>query len=425
MLDLFGFSLSTIIDVFNNRASTINYAINPVLFQAYQKIYMDYYRLSDREANDPVFYNVDNCYNTTTVPTASVAKMLTLRYIPWKKDFFTNNQISPIFGPNQVSGVANYDFSAVNQWLSSTFNLDLIDKDGVSNPTQPTTVGYDSASLLQNGQGLNVANIRAMFALDKLLEITRRAGKHYDKQTLAHFGVDVPKGISGECYLLGHNVSRIDIGDVISTGTGEASVNGKSATSVLGQVGGKGYGASESPNISFEAPCHGVLMAVYYARPVVDYYVRGIDKLNTLVESVDWFKPEFDNLGMVPLFRAQTDFSFSDNEYNSFILGWQYRYSELKNKPNTIHGNMSYIDNFSIWSTGKSPLSDTYLSNYLVQPYYLNNIMMVNYNSVCSSNFANPSIVYNSIFGTDPLLHQIYFDVRKASKMSTFGLPQL
>lgn len=426
LLDLLGFPINAILNIHSEQLD-ISYAVIPVLLQAYQKIYMDYYRLSDREPNDPRSYNVDDYYANNEIQNPQdIAKMLRIHYIPWKKDFFTNLQISPIFGPDQVSGVHTYDYSAVNQWLSSTFNLDLIDKDGVTNPDQPTTVGYDSASLLQNGQGLNVANIRAMFALDKLLEITRRAGKHYDKQTLAHFGVDVPKGLVGECYLLNRSNSRIDIGDVIATGTGSVSVGDQTATSVLGQVGGKGFGVNETGRFEFEAPSHGVLMAVYYARPVADYYQSGVDKLNTLTESVDWFKPEFDNLGQVPLFGAQTRFEADEPSSNSQIVGWQYRYSELKYKANTIHGNMSYIPNFKIWSTGKYPLNDNHLSNYLVNPNYLNNIMMVDYVSTPVPNDLGDNLTtYSQLFGTDPLLHQIYFDVRKASKMSTFGLPEL
>lgn len=426
LLDLLGFPIDQVLYA-NSEQLSNNYAIIPILLQVYQKIYMDYYRLSDREANDPRSYNVDDYYANNEIQNPQdIAKMLRLHYVPWKKDFYTNLQISPIFGPDQVSGVNNYDYSAVNQWLSSTFNLDLIDKDGASNSAQPTTVGYDSASILQNGQGLNVANIRAMFALDKLLEITRRAGKHYDKQTLAHFGVDVPNGISGECYLLNRSQSRIDIGDVIATGTGSASVGEQTATSVLGQVGGKGFGANETGKFDFEAPCHGVLMAVYYARPVADYYQKGIDKLNTLIESVDWFKPEFDNLGQVPLFKAQVAFDPEDSDVNSEIVGWWYRYSEIKAKPNSIHGNMSYIDNFKIWSTGKAPISSSSLSHFLVNPNYLNSIMMVDYESKpATAGLGNNATTFSQLFGTDPLLHQIYFDVRKASKMSTFGLPQL
>ena len=39
---------------------------------------------------------------------------------------------------------------------------------------------------------IRYANIRAMFANEKLWSITGRAKKHYDDQTLAHFGFEVP-----------------------------------------------------------------------------------------------------------------------------------------------------------------------------------------------------------------------------------------
>lgn len=32
---------------------------------------------------------------------------------------------------------------------------------------------------------------------------------------------------------------------------------------------------------------------------------------------------------------------------------------------------------------------------------------------------------YNAIYNTDPLFHEVYFDVKKASKKSTYGLPSL
>lgn len=422
LLDLFGFPLVQVWRCINSE-SLANYSFVPVLFQAYNKIYSDYYRLSDREQNVPSTYNVDSYYSDNRI--SQPFYFLRLHYISWKKDYFTNTQISPIFGMDNPSSVNDFDYSAVNQWLSSTFNLDLIDQNGSTDPSKPTTVGMDSQTIIQDAQSLNVANIRAMFALDKLLEITRRAGKHYDKQTLAHFGIDVPKGISGECNLLHHWNGSIDIGDVIATATSSNS----DGSSVLGQVGGKGFANPDrdgDTGFNFTAPAHGVLMAVYYARPVADYYPVFVDKLNTLVESSDWFKPEFDNLGMQPLFAAQTVFNGTDSTPNGNILGWQYRYNELKNKPNTIHGNMAYIDQFKIWSTGKNPLSGTDLNQYLVSPSYCDNLFKVPFNAnIAQADLTNQSKFFADLFGSDPLLHQIYFDVRKASKMSTFGLPQL
>lgn len=427
LLDSLGYPLLEISNYLGYPEQVTNFVFNPILLQAYQKIYYDYYRLSDREANAPDAYNFDSVISlaNSTIPSRRLYKLLKLHYIPWRKDFYTNNFISPIFGPDNISsyplGSASdnlYDYGAVNQWLTSNYGFSLID---VTSSTQypdtnsgnDTTVGMSNAQLDNsnpNKAQFNVANIRTMFAVDKLLEVTRRAGKHYDKQTLAHFGVKVPKGIAGEVFFINHSENKIDIGDVISTAETE-QMN-------LGAIGGKGFGYGQN-NCEYTAPCHGVLMAVYYARPEVDYLPAGVDKLHTLVNSEDFFKPEFDDLGMQPLFGYQSSFygSSEDQNDNSRVLGWQYRYMELKQKYNSVNGALAY-SGLNIWTPAKVPVNNLSLDEYLVNPNYLNSVMSLEYDSFYTNNLSD-------VFNTDPMIHQIRFDVRKASKMSTFGLPSL
>lgn len=429
LLELLGFPTNKMIQYLFAGDTVENFSFAPILLQAYQKIYMDYYRLSDREANDATAYNLDKFYNSPHINQDTLKKLLTLRYAPYKKDFYTNTQISPIFSADNPSSMQNYNYLAVNQWLSSTFGLEIVDAQGNSQGNgsgQDTTVGMTNTnfnySSNPNKAPFNVANIRSMFALDKLLEITRRAGKHYDKQTLAHFGVHVPKGISGECMHLAHHVSTFEIQEVTANSAGSA---GDSST-VLGQIGGKGYNRldNDSDNsFNFTADCHGVLMCIYHAKPVVDYYQRGVDKINTLLNSVDWFKPEFDDLGMQPLFGYQQSLKISnvdDADNNNRVQGWQYRYNELKCKYNVINGGLAMIEEEKAWTTGKNPFNMSFLTSYLISPSYLNNIMLVNYSSkfIAGDNGVD-------IYGTDPLIHMSYFDVKKASKMSTYGLPNL
>ena len=431
LLDLLGFPSGQMINYLFRADELQNFSFIPVLLQAYQKIYMDYFRLNDREPNDPLCYNVDKFYNDAFVVKDVLSKMLTLRYAPYHKDFFTNQHISPIFSADNPSSVPNFNYLAVNQWLTNTYGLSILDAQGQSQGQGSgidTTVGitnnnFDLAS--PNNAPFNVANIRSMFALDKLLEITRRAGKHYDKQTLAHFGVHVPNGISGEVFHLASFVSEFRIDEVTANSSGTATDGTNSFSSVLGQIGGKGYNRLENNNsFDFTAPCHGVLMCIYHAKPIVDYYQRGVDKINTLVNSVDWFKPEFDDLGMQPLFGFQEYLHISDDDDaypNNRIMGWQYRYSELKSKYNTVNGGLAYIDEMKAWTTAKNPTAkNDVLRTFLVDPSYLDNIMLVPYDQKF---IESDSAV--DLFGTDPLIHMFYFDVKKASKMSTYGLPNL
>lgn len=376
--------------------------IVPWLAAAYQKIYFDYYRLSDRELNDAEAYNLDRWYNSASISDTAIVKMFTLRYRPWKKDFFTNQFISPVFTDGSTSQHDSNNLNRVNQWLTEVSNVGIIAPSVGEDGTKATTVAIGDSSTAVYDRQFNPANVSTVFAVNKLLEITRRAGKHYDMQTLAHFGIDVPTGIAGEVMYLGSQSSDINIGDVIATAASE--------TNALGQVGGKGYGSGSGHPITFTAPCHGVLMAIYSCVPEVDYSQAGLDRLNTYHKPQDMFIPEYDNLGMQPLFRYQS--SFGSITSNSEILGWQYRYSELKTKFNRVTGGLKQGRTLAYWTTQRGGMVNSSLEQFLINPSYLDSVMLVNYDASAGS----------SIYSTDPLIHHFYFDVKKSAKMSTYGL---
>lgn len=225
-------------------------SICPILFAAYQKIYFDYYRLADREAGKPYAYNLDRYYNLSNASMAdqvAETELFKLRFRPARKDFFTSVYVSPLMGSNSVGSAPilgqNSDlWQSFHNWLSpGSFSTYRISDGGsaVAADKQPTYVApstVNANSVL--AAHLSPHNIRTSFAIQKLLEVTRRSGKTYDAQTLAHFGVDVPTGIDGNVRYLGSQDSQVAIGDVIST----ADTTNTDGGSPLGQVAGKGYG---------------------------------------------------------------------------------------------------------------------------------------------------------------------------------------
>lgn len=376
----------------------------------YQKIYMDFYRLSDREANDPTYYNLDRFYETPMVSEVTeIMKFFTMRYRPLKKDLYTSAQVSPIVSDGDIGILDNNALLGVNQWLAYV---------------QPGFDGMDSDTSIRDQTGVvGTAGINTIFAINKLLEITRRAGKHYDAQTLAHFGQEVPNGIAGEVMYLGSHTSKISIGDVLATASNSDD------NTYLGQVGGKGYGYGSSSPISIKAPCHGVIMGIYSAVPEIDYQPTGIDRLNTYINPYDHWTPEFDKLGMQPLFAYQANshkteplidvdpLQRNENELNE-VLGWSYRYEELKTKIDLVLGGFSTTLDY--WSTSKNGQINNALNNYLTDPSYLNKIMLMNF-------LPPPTTQYRarSVFDRDPLLHMLRVDAKKISGMSTYGLDSL
>lgn len=449
LFELFGVPAPTILD---DASSIMGYC--PIFACAYQKIYSDYYRNSEREQNDAASYNLDKYYDVGTIGDLNAFILMhRLRYRRWAPDFFTHVAPSPLFNAQSVGGMGVAGFGsqlthAYQQWLTATdfqtyaqggwtsdFTANYADNPAgrgemspdLQRPTQVAPNGIYLVNNLANGlfvqggnlqQALSPSSIRTSFAVQKLLEVTRRAGKHYDAQQLAHFGVKLPQGISGECVKFGEQEGELKIGDIYATAAGSTGSN----SSVLGQVGGRGFGRVNGKPAQFTAPCHGVLMAIYSCEPIADYcgYDK-FDSLNHLMDRNTWPTPEFDNLGMQPLFRYQEQFT-NDANFDYVAEGWQIRYAQWKSKYNRVCGNLARSLYFwTPFRVGSHTVQN--VAYFLINPHYLDNIMLTPYKFVV---FDGAGLFDNDLmYEQDPLFHLAQFDIKKASKMSTYGLESL
>ena len=400
-----------------------NVSVNPFMLAAYQKIFYDVYRISDRQANDPQAYNFDSIRSSTAITNARAAKLMELHYRPWKSDFFTSVKVSPIVSNQDIGMMSTENLTAVNNWLNSvgladgdiTFTASTLDtmKNGSNNGLQQMltqTADGDSKTRL------TTSDLRSLFAVEKLAEITRRAAKHYDAQVLAHFGFDVPTGIAGEVYRLGSDIAQIQIDTIEGTATTGVGDN----TSRLGELAGKGTSYGNNKTKHFTAPCHGILMAIYSAVPESDYSSDGFDRLNSYLFREDYYQPELENIGMQPLFGYQSYFEGNVAE-NGSILGWQWRYFESKVKHNVINGSFNYTD--KNWTTSKSFTDGRFenkLSDFLISPNYMDSVLDFSF-----QNAADDPMTKEVCFGRDPLKHMFQFHVHKKNHMSPFSLPSL
>lgn len=375
----------------------LGWSPNLLRFAAYHKIFYDYYNLDDWSQKLTRLWNFDDLFSSNSRLSNHEFGddghlFLQPHYRPWKKDYFIDILPSPLMSSTDPN-TFGMRLDHINNWLTSA--VPKIDGSPIphvepaSNSTTVEYAGYPST-----------ASIRAIFAVDRLLEITRRNKKDYAHQTLGHFGFHVPEGISEFVYKVGSISQDLMIQPVESTATTEQGV--------LGQVGA--LGVSGKPNnhiMEFTAPCHGILMAIYSAEPILDYKAYGVDRQNTYVNRYDIFTPEYDNLGMQPVFGYQYDSSIETTR--SMVYGWQYRYQELKEKYNIIHHG--FYNALPDWFTAKDV---TNLGNspkdFYINPNYLDSIMLVN---------------YNGSDDTDPLRHSVDVFYHKSSVMTNFSLPNI
>lgn len=465
-------------------------------FAAYQCICDRYYRNTQYVSSNVKAYNFDDLIGvpksylgwsnvapgnpqvSTEVDIKRTLDLFRLHYRPYSLDYFTNVQPSPLQNAtNMLSSTTNVKGAQsvgdtsynmllkVNNWLDRFNNSDEVigikdvnntgywDMSGSLNPADLSSNKYSNTTLSFTS---NIANLRSSFAIEKLLSITQRAGKHYDDQTLAHFGIKTDKDKYHDVLCIGQHKQQIHIGEVIATATTAGD-----ESSTLGEIAGKGYGSGDSKKISFDVPCHGIIMACYSCVPRLKRQIE-VNKLNMRVHREDFYQPELDNLGMQPLFgyevngrpfHAESENSMGSSapygEPNTTVCAWQYRYMESKVKydrtskaflPEYPFQSWTITTDFQTPVIGSGVVSTgnmftDFVSSLFCSPNALDQIMLVGYDSSfirSSSDHTKPvaetegvDYIYKQVYARDPLFHNLRVNAYKTSPMSAYGLPRL
>lgn len=358
---------------------------NPFRLLGYQRIYNDFYRNQLWEKPIPYTFNVDWCNSNDKMMLkhSEVYQMCQLRYRHWNKDFYT--------------GV--YPTAVYNEGI---FNL----------PSYASSSGstlHSSDSVSHHG-GISTGDIRAMFALEKMLERTRAAnGLDYSNQIAAHYGFKVPDARRDVAQFIGGVDNTIVINEVMSTAN--SSIDGTAKTgSVVGQVYGKGIGSMSSGRIDFEAKEHGMIFCIYSVSPQVDYDARQFDPFNRKFKREDYFQPEFENLGYQPL--VQADVCFGGNpvdgvEFANNVLGYTPRFSEYKTSRDMLFNQFMTGGSMNAWTTPRNNYTKARtrltIPDLLIDPNVLYPIF---------------GLKYDGTSDTDQFLVNSYFDVKAVRPMS-------
>lgn len=403
---------------------------NPFRLLAYQKIYNDYYRRNDYISQDLPSFNCDNASMNGYIDKSYLGNILEMRYLPLKRDYFTNVYPSNLW----LGGIVDAEhgdqgitdpkkLASINNFLGMTplVGTNKVDGSSTSSPfpgsvvaMQPQNINFvDTSGGISNTQAYTTASLRNAYAIEKLLTLMNVAGKNYRSQMETRWGIQTHSDFPDHALYLGSHNSKIQINEVVSTADSENS----SSKSSLGEIVGRGLGASDGHVLDFDAKEHGVILGIYSNYSETTYNSHGVDPFNFKFGFVDYYQPEFDNLGMQPLIASAI---FNDDPKGDHgFIGWQPRYSEYKTALDKVYGGFQSNGSKSIWT---APLlvenfkkdDGTYRSvnirDLSVNPHTLESIFAIKYDGTSDS---------------DAFLVDVSFKVTKVSSMSVLGEPMI
>lgn len=408
-----------------------DYEANVFRWAAYQKIYQDHFLDDKTEVRDVASYQLDkytsnSVTGSSVVPTIDASRSVFMpRYAKFNKDFLCNAQSSPLF-IDSVHNVIKTFVGAPGYTSSSLKNSEY----GVT--VSPTLEGLpDTVNGVWNKDERTVftaSQIRNLFALDKMAQISSRAAKTYSAQMRAHYGVNVDGEEHVSLYCGGYS-TFLDSQAVISTAETDKVSFGQQG-SFIDNVS-KGH-------INFDAKDFGVFMVISWIAPDLRWAAVGCDPFTQKLRSEDYYHPETEDLGMQPL--TSRSVSLINNNYGinklgnysrldeDVVLGWQPRYSEYKCSYDRLHGE--FIPAKILNSTVSDPLFFTKIKgspagslSFLTPCFFGYNWRSITVTPDCCDNIFD--VRYNGEQMTDPYRVESDFRCTIVRDMGVSGLPRL
>ena len=305
---------------------------------AFAKVYCDWYYPSQyydsaERVNMEKIFNRD--YSTDVVIGSADVDVLfgAILRVNYDSDYFVSAFESPV-GPSNGA--------------SSSVEIRDITVDSGDNPLSVQTYGSGNYSLYDSTPGANITirngnNINSVkdaatitqYALDSLKALTDYMKRHQlvgaralDRY-MARFGINLKSDKLNRSIYIGSQSIPLQIGDVMS----QSSTDGAG----LGDYAGKAlaFGAS---NFDYETDEFGYIIIMNSIVPTVGYY-QGVDRNVMHMSRLDFYTPEFDQLGNQAISSAElyvnqmdgtaTSNSVQDTVYDH-VFGFTPRYAEYK-----------------------------------------------------------------------------------------------
>lgn len=327
--------------------------IDVLAFRAYRLIYNEYYRNQNTQPlNDFNRCSGNILHGPSHLINENISDHFTLLWRNWGLDYFTSALPFSQRGPEQIVPVTNFGLSYNPQ------SYDVV-RDSQGNPIANANLESSNAGKLTadlgNGNFVNVSidntenlqsngsasisirDLRASEKIQEFLERSARCGSRYIEQIKGHFGVFSSDKRMQRPQYLGGGKQVVQISSVDQT----SATDIEGSTSPLGSFAGKAVsGGTTNEFYIKEIEEHGFIIGIMSILPKGGYH-QGLSKKFTRFDKLDYFFPEFQNLGDQEIKMKELYFAQSTNRNDNPEVGFGYtpRFAEYKINSDEVHGD--------------------------------------------------------------------------------------
>lgn len=286
-------------------------------------------------------------------------------------------------------------------------------------------------------------------AIQKWRQKSMLAGNKTADQFRAHHGV-VPRHLVDHLPdFIGSVDNEIHITEITSTADTKTDVDENN----LGDIRGRGYGASDSRTFTFKSDDYGILFLCSAIVPESTYDSFGIDFGNTMVSYTDFFQNEFENIGLqaVPKYLVAPSTNDTPSSPDSTggdtfnpsdgVIGYAPRYFNYKQYPSKVHGlfngsrlllnQTGSIDVFGYADMQSFVMPRTDILSIVQVNAEGTNFMLYPLSMALSNLYVSPRL-FNSLFAiqadntelSDIFFSHVKFICEASQPMTVLGLPQ-
>lgn len=353
---------------------------------AVAKVYADWY-FPSHYASTPEFSSLEAIFNRNTLDNnLTIDDLYTivafLRKVNYDSDYFTSAWQNPVtpndgtYSPMTMTDITDeYTSLGANNMITTSQSVE--------------------GTPLVKGQGTSLTHF-SQYAIDALKAMTDYLKRHQlvggralDRY-LARFGVKLSDEVLRRSQYVGTSEQNIQFGDVMATASTEDAR--------LGQYAGKGIGYTDGTFSFDNEKDYGIIIVISTIVPKTGYY-QGIDRNVLHTTKLDFWTPEFDNLGVQAISRAELyvntykdpTINESDrpalNQYQA-VFGFTPRYAEYKVGKDRLSGDFRYHsvnEGLNSWHTMRE-INPERLRDLVISPEFVS---------------GDDSTQYSRIFATD------------------------